>query len=161
MGWSTAWSFDRLRLWAETGQLPECSRAFALIHATARLSIACVWFWHGLVPKLIFHNIDEQIMLAQAGLPSTLLPWIGALEISFGVAMLCTWNRRFIFLAVLALMVVATVIAAASSPAYLTAALNPFTLNLGVVALCIVGWISSRTLPSAGKCSRSGPKGRL
>jgi hypothetical protein len=157
MGWSTAWSFDRLRLWAETGQLPECSRTLALIHATARVSIACVWFWHGLVPKLVFHDIDEQLMLTQAGLPATLLPWIGGLEILLAVGVLCMWNRRVLFLAVLALMVVATVLIGVSSPSYLTVAFNPVSLNGSVIALCMVGWLSSRTLPSARKCSRSSP----
>lgn len=157
IGWSTAWSFDRLRLWAETGQLPECSGTMALIHATARVSIACVWFWHGLVPKLLFHDIDEQRMLTQAGLPATLLPTIGALEILLAVGVLCMWNRRVAFLTVLALMVLTTVVTAVSSPSYLTAAFNPVSLNLSVIALCIIGWLSSRTLPSARKCSRSSP----
>lgn len=31
MGWATAWSFDRLRLWLETGQTPEVSRTQALL----------------------------------------------------------------------------------------------------------------------------------
>jgi hypothetical protein len=36
MGWATAWSFDRLRLWMEEEQAPEASLVFALIHAVAR-----------------------------------------------------------------------------------------------------------------------------
>ena len=43
MGWATAWSFDRLRLWAEEGLTPESSMAFSLVHAIARMSIAAIW----------------------------------------------------------------------------------------------------------------------
>jgi hypothetical protein len=80
MGWATAWSFDRLRIWAETGRPPESTLAFSLIHAVARLSMATIWIWHGLVPKLRYQQIDERTMLAQAGLPVGLLPWIGGLR---------------------------------------------------------------------------------
>lgn len=37
MGWATAWSFDRLRLWAQTGQSPRLSLVFALLDVTARV----------------------------------------------------------------------------------------------------------------------------
>ncbi|TNM63272.1 hypothetical protein FHN55_15705 [Streptomyces sp. NP160] len=36
VGWATAWSFDRLRLWAERGQTPERSRDLALAWTAAR-----------------------------------------------------------------------------------------------------------------------------
>ena len=87
MGWATAWSFDRLRLWAETGQTPESTLRLSLIHGVARISLAAIWFWHGLVPKLLFHHIDEQAMLVQAGLSIRLLPWLGAVEIVFAMIM--------------------------------------------------------------------------
>ena len=51
-GWATAWSFDRLCIWAETGRRPESTLAFSLIHGVARLSMATIWIWHGLLPKL-------------------------------------------------------------------------------------------------------------
>lgn len=158
MGWATAWSFDRLRLWAETGQRPESSMSLAIVHAIARTSIAFMWTWHGLVPKLLFRNVDEQTMLAQAGVPLSLLPWIGAAEILIGVLFLLAWQRRSLFLANTILMLLAMAAVAARSPVYLSAAFNPVTLNLAMVALSIVGWISSRDLPSARHCLRTPPQ---
>lgn len=38
MGWATAWSFDRLRIWLETGVPPERSRNRALADAGVRLA---------------------------------------------------------------------------------------------------------------------------
>jgi uncharacterized membrane protein YphA (DoxX/SURF4 family) len=158
MGWATAWSFDRLRIWAETGRPPESTLALSLIHAVARLSIATIWIWHGLVPKLLYQQIDERTMLAQAGMPIGLLPWIGVLEILFGSLILYGWNWRSIFLANIAFMVLGTVAVALNSPVYLTAAFNPVTLNLAMIALSIVGWLSSATLASSRRCRRLAPK---
>ena len=159
IGWATAWSFDRLRLWAEQDQSPESSLAFASIHAVVRLAIAFIWIWHGLVPKLIFRHIDERTMLAQAGLPVHFLSWIGALEILFGLAFLATWKRRSVFLANVLFMLIAAVAVGIQSPAYLIAAFNPVTLNLAVIALSIVGWIAARYAPSARHCFRKPPRG--
>jgi len=158
IGWATAWSFDRLRLWAEADQAPESSLNLAVIHAIARLSIAFIWIWHGLVPKLIFHHFDEQTMLAQAGLPIHFLPWIGALEIVFGLVVLATWNRRFFFVANILLMLAACVAVAINSPSYLAAAFNPVTLNLAVIALSVIGLVAAGCLPSARWCLRKPPR---
>ncbi len=160
IGWATAWSFDRLRLWAELGQTPETSMNFALIHATARITIAFIWLWHGLIPKLIFRQSDERAMLAQSGLPVQWLPWIGALEIALGFLVLFTWNRRVVFIANALLMVAALLAVAVKSPDYLWAAFNPVTLNLAVIALSLVGFVASRSLPTARRSLRRDPKGR-
>jgi hypothetical protein len=159
MGWATAWSFDRLRLWAEVDQKPESSFNFAIIHTIARLMLAFIWIWHGLVPKLIFHHIDEQTMLSQAGVPALFLPWIGALEILFGLIILATWNRRSVFLWNILIMIIATIMVAIHSPAYLTAAFNPVTLNFAVIAFSGIGWIAARFLPSARRCLRKPRRG--
>jgi hypothetical protein len=86
-------------------------------------------------------------MLAQAGMPVGLLPWIGVLEILFGALILYGWNWRSIFLVNIAFMILVTVAVALNSPVYLTAAFNPVTLNLAMIALSIVGWLSSTPMP--------------
>jgi len=159
IGWATAWSFDRLRLWAEEDQSPESSFSFALIHAVARLAVAFIWIWHGLIPKLIFHQIDERTMLAQAGLPVDWLSWIGALEIAFGLFVLVMWNRRSIFVANILLMLAATIAVATNSRAFLSAAFNPITLNLGVMALSAVAWTAAPHVPLARRCLRKPSRG--
>jgi hypothetical protein len=161
MGWATAWSFDRMRLWAEDGQTPEVSLALSLIHAVSRLATAMVWIWHGLVPKLLFRNADERVMLAQSGMPLAFLPWTGAGEMAFGMLFLIAWRSRSLFLLNTALMLLATVAVAVASPAYLTAAFNPVTLNLSVIALSLAGFLSSANLPSASRCLRKQPQQSL
>jgi hypothetical protein len=141
-------------LWAEAEQVPETSMRLATIHAVARTTIAVVWVWHGLVPKLLLRNFDERAMLGQAGVPLVWLPWIGAAEIAFGVLMLCMWNRRPMLIVNAVLMALSTVVVAVCSPAYLGAAFNPVTLNLAVLALSVVGWLAAWNLPSARRCLR-------
>ena len=158
LGWATAWSFDRMRLWSERGQTPESSLALSLIHATARLAIAAIWIWHGLIPKIVVPSPDEQTMLVQAGVPIRFLPWIGGAEILIGLVFLLAWRWRGVFAANIALMLVAVASVAVTSPDYLKAAFNPVTLNLGAIALSIVGWIASKSIPSSRNCLRKAPR---
>ncbi len=158
MGCATAWSFDRLRLWAENDLQPEQTMRLAVAHAIARASIAFVWLWHGLVPKLIFRDHDEQTMLAQAGMALRWLPWIGAAEIILGLLVLALWRWRGMFPLQIALMLCALLAVALRSHAYLTHAFNPVTLNLLVAAAAAAGWFTSKDVPSATRCLRIDPR---
>jgi uncharacterized membrane protein YphA (DoxX/SURF4 family) len=157
MGWATAWSFDRLRIWAEDGTTPETSLQMSIIHALCRISLAGVWVWHGFVPKLLFRDVDEQIMLAQAGVAARWLPWVGVGEVVLGMLVFGLWRWRGMFLLQAALMLAALCAVVMKSPAYLSHAFNPVTLNLLVVVLAVVGWIASSNLPSATRCLRKAP----
>ena len=159
IGWATAWSFDRFRLWLDRGISPEISMRMASIHALCRLGIAFIWLWHGLVPKLLFANADEQILIARAGLPPSLLPAIGILEVGFAVATLALWRWRPLFLWNAVFMIVALVQVALQSSSYLSAAFNPVSLNAAMVLLSVVGYLSAKELPSASQCLRRAPRG--
>lgn len=98
LGWATAWSFDRLRLWIEQEMTPSTAMALSIIHALARCTIAFTWAWHGLVPKLLYRNLDELNMLVRAGLSIHLLPFLVWAEIVFAIAMLVLWRSRGIFI---------------------------------------------------------------
>ena len=158
IGWATAWSFDRLRLWVETGTAPEITRTCTLIYTLARLAIVFVWLWHGLIPKLLFGNADELRMLHEAGLHASLLPWIGGAEVLIGLGGLALWRWRPYLLLTAAAMIAALIAVAAKSPAYLTAAFNPVTLNLPVFTLALVAWCAWPYTAFAGRCRRKAPK---
>jgi hypothetical protein len=158
MGWATAWSFDRLRLWIERGIDPDSSLRNSLIHAIARLTLAAIWLYHGLVPKLLLTQRDEIAMLLNAGIPAgsapTLVRIIGVCEMAFGLLLLATWRRRWPLVLNIPLMVAATAGVALRSPQYLGAAFNPITLNLSVIALSGIGLIAAAASPFAGRCLR-------
>lgn len=162
MGWATAWSFDRLRLWLEHGIPPEVSVQRSLVHALTRFSAAFVWIYHGLIPKLLFLSVDEIKMMLQASVPPdavpTLISIIGWLELGFGLSFLVFCKARWPFWASIILMLLALLGVAIHSPAYLTAAFNPVTLNLLLISICAIGLLSGSQLPSANRCLRQPPK---
>jgi uncharacterized membrane protein YphA (DoxX/SURF4 family) len=158
LGWATAWSFDRLRLWIERGIPPEVSRDRALVYSIARATVAFTWLYHGLFPKLLHHDAAELDLLSRIGTPTsrllTAVTIAGWSEIVFGLLLLVLWRDRWPLWLTLALMLIGIPIVAISAPAYVGAAFNPVTLNLGLAALSAIGLIAGRELPTATRCSR-------
>ncbi|HEY8309916.1 MAG TPA: DoxX-like family protein, partial [Gemmatimonadaceae bacterium] len=159
MGWATAWSFDRLRLWVENEIDPAVSMQQSVVHAIARCAIAGVFLYQGLVPKLIFRHSSEVRMLTESGVdpratPSALFV-IGLAEVILGVFMLIAWRPRWPFAIVLMLMAAALLEVAIVAPYTLSNAFNPVVLNISVAALAAIGWLTSRDLPSASRCYRA------
>jgi uncharacterized membrane protein YphA (DoxX/SURF4 family) len=159
MGWATAWSFDRLRLWLEQGLDPAASRRLAVAHGVARLGLVFTFAYHGLVPKLLTRHADELAMLQDAGIPasqmSLTLTAVGIAELAFAVMLLIGWRSRWPALLSIAAMMLATLSVAVASPRYLGAAFNPVSLNLLVIALAVIDLVTQAALPSASRCART------
>ncbi len=159
LAWATAWSFDRLRLWVTRDVDPAASRDAALVHAVCRMTLALVWIWQGLVPKLLGPHADELTMLAQAGVPGSAVAdaarLLGALEILFGIALLATWRRPALLAVNVALMGAALLAVTLKSPSFLGAAFNPVSLNVAVAALGLAGLLAARHAPFASRCTWS------
>lgn len=158
IGWATAWSFDRLRLWLEKGIDPAASLRHSLIYGISRTIVAFVWIYHGLIPKLLFAHHDESAMMLAAGIApehvATALPILGFAEIIFGLALLAAWNARILFVLTILLMIAALLSVALQAPEYLVAAFNPVTLNTAMIALSVIGLLCAGDRPSAGRCKR-------
>jgi DoxX-like family len=158
LGWATAWSFDRLRLRIENGLDPQAALRLAVIHACSRVSIALIWLWQGLVPKLLTNHADERTMMTASHLPVRLVPIVGLIEIVIAASAILSWRRRLFFQLNILAMAVALVNVAFVAPSYLVAAFNPVTLNLAVIALSLVGYIAAFEIPTASRCLRQPPK---
>ena len=158
LGWATAWSFDRLRLWIERGITPEASRDRTIIYSIARGTVAFTWFYHGLFPKLLHRDAIELDLISRIGTPASRLIMAvtvaGWTEILFALLMLVLWRQKWPLWLTVVLMLVGIPIVATSAPAYLSAAFNPITLNLGLAALAAIGLIAGRDLPTAARCIR-------
>lgn len=163
MGWATAWSFDRLRLWIERGNDPAVSLQRALVHGVSRGAVAFVWLYQGAVPKLVHQHTDELAMVERSGISASLAPsvvqWVGVLEVLFGLTVLLTFPQRWPLALTVVLMLAATFGVAVSAPEYLSAAFNPVSLNVALLALAAIGVLTSRDLPMARRCLRTPPKG--
>jgi hypothetical protein len=164
IGWATAWSFDRLRLWIEKGIDPAVSLQRSLLHVLARSTLAFVWLYQGAIPKLLHEHADELAMFQQGGISATTAPLvvqvIGWAEVIFGLVMLISFPQRWPFVVTIVLMIAATFSVAINAPQFLLAAFNPLTLNLLMIALAMVGVLTSQDLPSACHCLRKPPEGR-
>jgi DoxX-like family len=163
IGWATAWSFDRLRLWMERGIPPEVSRNRALIYGLTRMTLAFIWFYHGIVPKLLYRSADELRMLRDTGVPESYVVngtlAFGWLEVGIALMMLIFWRARWPLWMTIAAMCAATIGVGIYSPDYFHNAFNPLTLNLAVAALAVCGLLVAEDLPSARKCRRKPPEG--
>ena len=159
LAWATAWSFDRLRLWLERDVSPTAALRHFVTHACARSTVALVFAYHGLVPKLLMRDADEIAMLRDAGVAPHWLPTAlsaaGIAELAFAFVLILFWRHRWPSVACLVLMLAATVVVVASSPRYLTAAFNPLTLNLSVAALSLLDLVNLADSPSAARCRYS------
>jgi hypothetical protein len=162
LGWATAWSFDRLRLWIERGVAPASSLRASVVYALARGSIALIWLYHGLVPKLLTHQATEALMLTRAGVaPETaaaLVNVAGAVEIGLGLLMLLAWRWRWPLLLTIGLMVAALAGSLRYTPELVVAAFNPVSLNLAVSALAAIAYGIAADVPSARRCLRRPPE---
>jgi hypothetical protein len=161
IGWATAWSFDRLRLRLDKGLEPRASLRLSVIHACSRATITFIWFWHGLVPKLLFNHVDERSMMAASHLPVRLVPVIGIVEIAIAAWAMWSWRSRSFFVFNVIAMLAALANVAILSPSYLVAAFNPVTLNLAMIALSVIGYLAAAEIPSASRCLRQPPKESL
>jgi uncharacterized membrane protein YphA (DoxX/SURF4 family) len=156
IGWATAWSFDRLRLWIEQGISPEASRNSAVIYFLARIAIAFVFFYHGLIPKLLYRSPDELEMLRNLGVSSfaLLTAVAGWIEIAFALLLVVLWRARWPLWVTIVGMFVATTSVALGSSGYFHRAFDPLTLNASVAVLAACALVAANSVPTAGRCLR-------
>lgn len=158
MGWATAWSFDRLRLWAEEHIDPRNAVRQTFIHVTARIALALVFAYQGVVPKLLVHHSDEMLMMAATGVPTdtagVAVIALGSVELALAAALLARWSRAWPVWLCLIAMPIASIGVAISSPAFYEAAFNPFSLNVSVAALAAIDLGVIKAVPFAGRCRR-------
>ena len=74
IGWATAWSFDRLRLWLEERMEPQHAARNAVVHFVARTTLAAIFANKGLVPQLT---------------------GLGIVDVIFALALLSSWCRAW------------------------------------------------------------------
>ncbi len=163
MGWATAWSFDRLRLWIERGIDPAVAMQRSLIHAIARTSLAFIWIYQGLIPKLVFRQSSGELDTVRgfgltAGLAGQALTFVACIELLFGASLVLLWRARSLFLINIAALVILGFVAFMSDRRLFIGQFNPATLNSAMIALGVVGWLAAQDLPTARNCLRREPE---
>lgn len=123
----------------------------ARIAWVARAGLAFMFFYHGLVPKLLTLSVGERLMITAHGFqnPEQIARLSGLAEIAMAVWLLSPWYRRG------SLVIAATALAglladvAMITPHLLAEAFNPVSLNLAGLALCAVAWLAEAPVPRA------------
>lgn len=130
-------------------------RRLARIAWVARLSLALVFIWHGLVPKILWLSPDEVAMITAHGLPTDGLfaPEIiarvaGIAEVLLGLCLLLLPGQRWPLLVAAVVLILLLLDVALLSPHLLLQAFNPLSSNLAALALCLVAWLAEKPIPS-------------
>ena len=157
LGWATALSFDTLRLRLEEAIRPGESIRRMGLSAFTRITLAFIWIYQGLVPKLLFPETGElEIMRATGLFDGSEVIWLSALgigEILFGILFLFLGGSKWLqAINILALILVFG--GAILQPVLLIAPFNPVTLNLAMIALSVVNLAMIDQTPSARRCLR-------
>ncbi|MBN6715901.1 DoxX-like family protein [Pseudomonas capsici] len=112
----------------------------------ARAGLALMFFYHGLVPKILWLSPGELEMIQAHGFAdASRVAWLsGAAEIGLAICLISGYFKRT------SLMLSAVVLAgllidvALVSPHFLAQAFNPVSLNGAGLALCAVAWLAER-----------------
>jgi hypothetical protein len=160
LGWATAWSFDRLRLWLERGADPSATLDRSLVHWTGRATLAFIWLYHGIVPKL-FAPAGEIELATRTGVPASLAPALviaaAAFEIALGLGILVARDSRRLLLLSSTLAIALAVVTSARMAELVVAPFQPITLGVAMVGLAAVALRADRELPRAQDCLRKPP----
>ncbi|CAN5591547.1 DoxX-like family protein [soil metagenome] len=147
----------RYDLWAERDIPPELSRLRTLTHLIARSSLALAWFYHGLVPKLLYPGTGEGELTAFAGIPKgwvgSFITGLGLIECLFGLALLLMWRTRWLLIVQIPILLLIP-LGLIAHPEVFTRPFTPVTLNLCMAALAFLGAVACHDLPRAGRCLR-------
>lgn len=125
------------------------NRTDAIVLAICRGSLAFVWIYQGLVPKLLGPHRDELAMDLALGISADAATRVaqvaGAIEIAIGIAVLVAHRRTWPLWLTLASMIGLLGYAALAVPSLLIAAFNPVTINVAMAALALIAIVLERS----------------
>jgi uncharacterized membrane protein YphA (DoxX/SURF4 family) len=123
----------------------ESSQPMNRIYTLSRWTLAAIFFYHGLVPKILARDASEVLMNTK------FMPFVeqnlalrssGALEILFALALLFCFHWRLLNYAVIGFAIMATLAILAVLPELLTGAFNPVSTNLSIASLSLINLLS-------------------
>jgi len=112
--------------------------ATASVERTARVALAVIWVYEGLVPKVLFVTQHELDLVARSGLywptPRAMLAFVAACEVAGGLWLLSGRATRAAAALCVALVVVVSVLCALVEPAVLYHPFGGLSKNLALLA---------------------------
>ncbi len=116
------------------------------IHTIARIGVAFIWIWHGLVPKILVQDSVEIVPLLQLDIAPD-VAWkivtvAGMVEMVFGLLVLLFRRARWPFVVTMVGMLGLLIGVFVTAPELTGGAFNPVTLNITVIFLALVGIVA-------------------
>ena len=106
------------------------------LYGVSRITLALVWIYQGIVPKLLFRDTGELEILRESrafpGREADVLTFVGLSEIGLGLALLVLFRSTRLVWVVIGALAVLLAGAAVSRPALLAAPFNPVALTLAL-----------------------------
>lgn len=119
----------------------------------ARCTVAFIWIYHGLVPKLFGPHSDELAMITAVGLTNNQaigVSYLGGIgEIIFGFVLLLFWKSRWPLLLSAFSMVGLLIFVVFAQPHLALGAFNPVSTNLSACALSVLAYRMPSNWPSS------------
>lgn len=160
--WATAWSFDALKLWIEKSINPKESLRKLKTYIIANTSLALIWIYMGVIPKILFTNSGELDMVKNIelfkGIELLVVNTTGIIEILFGFILLIWGNRKSLHLINIIALLGLTTVGVFGNPNSAVTPFNPVTITVAMIALSLIVMINLTNLPSSKNCKQSPPK---
>jgi uncharacterized membrane protein YphA (DoxX/SURF4 family) len=116
----------------------------------SRLSLGAVWFYEGLVPKLLFVRPDQAELVRRSGLyfgrPEFFLQLLGAAQVAFSIWLLVGFAERLAVAIATLGMWILIVLVAMANPSMLTDPYGALIKDLCLTACAYTVWSLSPSL---------------
>ena len=159
IGWATALSFDVLARWLETGERPITQYRRFFGYYLSIILFIFIWFYQGLVPKILLQHPLEIAMLSKLSMLSNEqatkgVVWVGIGEVIGALLFFSRKLQPFLLKAQVMLFPLLTVGAIVAAPHVATDPFNVVALNVMLVILSIIALQLRVNLPTATSCKR-------
>lgn len=108
---------------------------------TIHMSLAILWIYQGLIPKILFKANDERRIWMLQGFNEhtalSLMQYSGAIEIIFGALFLTGYKTLALHYLNIVGMLGLSFLILLVDPHYFTQAFNPFVMNIAMMALSL------------------------
>ena len=119
------------------------------VRVVCRIALGIVWFYEGLVPKLLFIRPDQLDLVQRSGLcagtPERFLQWLGVAQVSFALWLLAGIAERLAVSIATIGMAMLIVLVARNNPGLLTDPYGALAKDICLFACAYVVWFLSRT----------------
>jgi uncharacterized membrane protein YphA (DoxX/SURF4 family) len=111
----------------------------------SRVALGLVWFYEGLMPKILFLRADELDLVRRSGFfwgtPELTLQVLGATQIALGIWLIIGWAERLAVATATTWMLILIVLVAGGNPGMLTDPYGALVKDFCLIACAVTVWM--------------------